>query len=339
MKEFKTFIGIDISKKTFDVALLQNNNCTSQVHQCFEQSMKGYSSFIDWLKCYGILVDDTVLICMEHTGIYIHGLIEFLVHHKANIWVEMALRIKKTLGLQRGTNDKLASISIATYAYRYQEQARLWKPMNTSIEQLRHLIAQRDRIIISLKQLTVPLNELASCGDASNAKSLQKLQQKAINGLKSSLQNIEAAIDIHIQKEEEIHNAINKMSSVKGVGKQTAVSIYVYTQGFTAFENAKQLACYCGVVPFNKSSGTSVRFKPSVSPFANHKLKRLLHLCALAALQWDAEIKAYYSRKVAEGKNKMSVINAIRNKLVHRIFAVVRDDRMYVSNYQCAVNK
>lgn len=339
MKEFKTFIGIDISKKTFDVALMQNNNCSSLTHQFFEQTTKGYTSFIEWLKEHDVLLDDNVLICMEHTGIYIHGLIEFLVHHEANIWVEMALRIKKTLGLQRGTNDKLASISIATYAYRYQEQARLWKPMNTSIEQLRHLIAQRDRILISLKQLTVPLNELASCGDASNAKVLQKLQQKGINGLKSSLQNIEAAIDTHIEKDEEIHHAINKMSSVKGVGKQTAVSIYVYTHGFTAFENAKQLACYCGVVPFNKSSGTSVRFKPSVSPFANRKLKKLLHLCALAALQWDVEIKEYYLRKVSEGKNKMSVINAIRNKLVHRIFAVVRDDRMYVSNYQYAVNK
>jgi len=64
MKEFKTFIGIDISKKTFDAALLHNNNCSSITHQCFDQTIKGYTSFIDWLKGYGILVDDSVLICM-----------------------------------------------------------------------------------------------------------------------------------------------------------------------------------------------------------------------------------------------------------------------------------
>lgn len=100
------------------------------------------------------------------------------------------------------------------------------------------------------------------------------------------------------------------------------------------FENAKQLACYCGVAPFSKSSGTSVRHKPGISPFANRKLKSLLHLCAMAALRWDKEIKTYYERKVAEGKNKMSVINAIRNKLLQRIFAVIRDQRPYTETYQ-----
>lgn len=107
----------------------------------------------------------------------------------------------------------------------------------------------------------------------------------------------------------------------------------VYTKGFTAFKNAKELACYCGVVPFNKTSGSSVKYRPSVSPFANMKLKKLLHLCAMSALQNDPEMKAYFERKLLEGKNKMSIINAIRNKLVHRVFAVVRDGRYYEDNY------
>ena len=112
----------------------------------------------------------------------------------------------------------------------------------------------------------------------------------------------------------------------------------VYSKGFTAFDNAKQLACYYGVVPFAKSSGTSVRYKSTVSPFANKKLKKLLHLCAMSAIQNDAEIKQYYERKVKEGRNKMSVVNAVRNKLVHRVFAVIRDERMFEENYvrQCA---
>ncbi len=110
------------------------------------------------------------------------------------------------------------------------------------------------------------------------------------------------------------------------------------SKGFTAFDNAKQLACYCGVVPFDKSSGTSVRYKSTVSPFANKKLKKLLHLCAMSALQNDPEMKAYFERKVKEGKNKMSVINAVRNKLIHRVFAVIRDERMFEENYatKCA---
>lgn len=333
MNEFKTFVGIDISKKTFDAAALKLNNPGNIKHQCFSQSPDGYKSFVRWLADQQIIIDEDVLICMEHTGMYINSMVDFLLSIHANIWVEMPLRIKKCLGLQRGSDDKLAAINIAQYAWRFKDMIKLWKPVDTTLQQLRSLLAQRDRLVLALSQLTVPLNEMQECGNGGQAKQLKKLQQKAIAGLEKSLQLVEQAIDDKVCQDENIHKVINQVTSIKGVGKQTAIKLYVYTHGFSAFKTAKQLACYCGVVPFNKTSGTSVRYKPGVSPFANRKLKKLLHLCAMSALRWDAEIRVYYLRKVAEGKNKMSVINAIRNKLLQRIFAVVRDNRYYVENY------
>lgn len=333
MNEFKTFIGIDVSKKTFDAALLQSTDQVTTIHQSFDQNLQGYKAFVQWLKSNDVTIGGDVLFCLEHTGIYISGIVNFLVSISASIWVEMALKIKKRIGLQRGSDDKLAAINIAVYAYRFKDEARLWKPIDSTVQQLKSLVAQRDRIVLSITQLTVPLNELENCGDKRQAGELRKLQRKALKGLKDSLIAIEKTIDACIEKDENIRHKIKLASSVKGVGKQTAVALFVYTRGFSAFENAKQLACYCGVVPFNKQSGTSVRYKPGVSPFANKKLKKLLHLCALAALRFDRELKSYYERKIAEGKNKMSIINAIRNKLVLRIFAVIRDNRNYVDNY------
>lgn len=333
MNEFKTFIGIDVSKKTFDAALLRSTDQVTTIHQSFDQNMQGYKAFIQWLKSNDVTIGGDVLFCLEHTGIYISGIVNFLVSISASIWVEMALKIKKRIGLQRGSDDKLAAINIAVYAYRFKDEARLWTPIDSTVQQLKNLVAQRDRIVLSITQLTVPLNELDNCGDKRQAGELRKLQSKALKGLKDSLIAIEKTIDACIEKDENIRRKVNLASSVKGVGKQTAVALFVYTRGFSVFENAKQLACYCGVVPFNKQSGTSVRYKPGVSPFANKKLKKLLHLCALAALRFDAGLKSYYERKIAEGKNKMSIINAIRNKLVLRIFAVIRDNRNYVDNY------
>lgn len=333
MNEFKTFIGIDVSKKTFDAALLRSTDQVTTIHQSFDQNMQGYKAFIQWLKSNDVTIGGDVLFCLEHTGIYISGIVNFLVSISASIWVEMALKIKKRIGLQRGSDDKLAAINIAVYAYRFKDEARLWTPIDSTVQQLKNLVAQRDRLVLSITQLTVPLNELDNCGDKRQAGELRKLQSKALKGLKDSLIAIEKTIDACIEKDENIRRKVNLASSVKGVGKQTAVALFVYTRGFSVFENAKQLACYCGVVPFNKQSGTSVRYKPGVSPFANKKLKKLLHLCALAALRFDAGLKSYYERKIAEGKNKMSIINAIRNKLVLRIFAVIRDNRNYVDNY------
>ena len=332
MNKFKAFTGIDISKKTFDAALILTETGVSY-HHCFDQNKEGFKSFIKWLGSHQVTLQDT-LICMEHTGLYTNGIIAYLVDMKASLWVEMAIKIKRSMGLHRGTDDKASSMIIAEYAMRFSDRVRLWKPVDIRLSRLKDMIVQRDRIVNALTQLTVPLEEMKSCGADKEARELERLQAPAINGLKKSKEKVEACIQIYITTDEVINKNIELMCSIKGVGLQTAASLYVYTKGFTMFENGKQLACYCGVVPFSRSSGTSVRSKPGVSHFANRKLKTLLHLCAMSALRWDKETKAYYERKLAEGKSKMSVINAIRNKLVLRIFAVIRDQRPYVENYQ-----
>lgn len=332
-KVFKIFVGIDISKSWFDVTLITKEIATKAIHHQFAQTTSGYEQLLKWLQDHSTGTKEETLFCMEYTGIYNTGLVNFLVHHSAATWVEMPLRIKRAGGLERGTDDKSASCKIAWYALRYHDQAKLWKPADTSIEKIKHLITQRERIITSLKHLTVPAQELIDCGCIIEGNMVKKLQQPVIKALQKTKQQIETLINKTIKQDEQLSHTVELIQSVNGIGQVTATALLVYTKGFTAFTNAKELACYCGVVPFNKTSGSSVRYKPSVSPFANMKLKKLLHLCAMSAMQNDTEMKAYFERKLLEGKNKMSIINAVRNKLVHRVFAVVRDNRMYEDNY------
>lgn len=331
MTKCKMFAGIDVSKKTFDVALLSADYSLS-VHQCFEQGPNGFKQFAGWLKQQGVDSRHT-LFCMEHTGLYSDGLIGYLLQTGSPLWVEMAIKIKRSMGLQRGGDDKASARMIAEYALRFQDRARLWKPVDTKLLEIRALLKQRERMLLSLKQLQVPVNEFKECGQTVIARQLNKNQQTVTRHMQGAVKNIESQIAALVASDEELALAVKRITSIKGVGLQTATSLLVYTKGFTMFENGKQLACYCGVVPFSKSSGTSVRTRPSVSPFANRRLKSLLHLCAMAALRHDAEIRAYYQRKVQEGKNKMLVINAIRNKLLQRIYALLRDKRSYEENY------
>jgi transposase len=331
MKELKMVAGIDVSKRTFDVVLITADH-SSSAHQCFDQSPQGYKQFSSWLKNHEVDYF-TTLFCMEHTGLYSEGLINYLASLKGCLWVEMAIKIKRSMGLQRGGDDKASARIIAEYALRFNDRARLWKPVDTKLLEIRVLLKQRERMLVSLRQLEVPVNELNECGQASMAGQLKKNQQPVIRQMKTVIKKIESQIAALVESDEELSVTVNRITSIKGVGIQTATALLVYTKGFSMFENGKQLACYCGVVPFSKSSGTSVRTKPGVSPFANRRLKSLLHLCAMAALRFDPEIKAYYNRKVAEGKNKMLVINAIRNKLLQRIHALLRDKRYYEENY------
>lgn len=337
-KVLKNFVGIDISKTWFDAVIISSNNLSESLHEQFAQTAEGYYKFGQWLFNHGVLLSDETLVCMEYTGVYNTGLVGFLVKQNAQVWVEMPLRIKRASGLERGGDDKSAACKIAWYALRYHQQAKLWKPCDTSIERLKHLITQRERMVTSVKHLSVPVEELKQCGCAEDAKMLEQCQRPAIKALQKAKEKIEALIAKIVKQDELLCRKVKFAQSVNGIGMVTATALLVYTKGFTAFYSAKQMACYCGVVPFKKTSGSSVKYKPSVSPFANMKLKKLLHLCAMSAIQNDEEMRLYYQRKVLEGKNKMSVINAVRNKLVHRVFAVVRDERMFEDKYaqKCA---
>nr|WP_242689215.1 IS110 family transposase [Pedobacter sp. SYSU D00535] len=136
-----------------------------------------------------------------------------------------------------------------------------------------------------------------------------------------------------IQSDPQLRRLFDLVTSVPGVGKITATQVIICTNEFKNIDTAKKFACYSGVAPFKKESGM-YKGKTMVSNMANKKVKMLLHLSALVAIRYNQEIKDYYRRKVTEGKkNKMSVINADRNKLILRIFAGVNRDREYEKNY------
>ena len=213
---------------------------------------------------------------MKYTGIYNTGLVHYLVKAKAALWVEMPLKIKKAGGFERGTDDKAAAVKIAWCALRYKDEFKLWQPIDRNIEAINNLIAQRDRIVNTINLLIVSVNELKECGCEEDSKTLEKLQKAPVAALYKSKLAIEALITKIIQQDEQLNIKVKRIASIKGIGQVTSVTLMVYTKGFTAFENGNQLACYCGVVPFTKSSGTSVRYKSTVSPFANMKLKKFL---------------------------------------------------------------
>jgi transposase len=125
------------------------------------------------------------------------------------------------------------------------------------------------------------------------------------------------------------YNAI----SVPGVGPVTAAALLIATENFTRFKSAKQLGCYCGVVPFERSSGT-YKGKQRVSNKANKQLKTLLHMGALSVMSSNNLMGKYYQRKIEEGKNRMSALNSLRNKILKTIFACVVNKQKYRADYQ-----
>jgi len=324
--KFTHFLGIDVSKKTFDAAFLVG----SKKHYLgqFTNDRKGISSFIKELKTNGCTTKNS-LICMEHTGIYAHLLLEVLYGKKWSIWLEQALQIKKSLGNQRGKNDRVDAERIAEYAYRFHDKASLWQPPRKEIVRLRQLVSLRARFMKVRKMLVVPVAELGEF----LGKEVEKLNSKVIDRLKDQIKQVEQKIEELINDDAHLQRLQQIITSVDGVGKVTAWQMLIVTNEFKSFDSAKKFACYSGVVPFDHSSGSSIYARPKVSYQANKKMKELLHLAALSATVMTGEINDYYERKVAEGKSKMLVLNNIRNKLIHRIFTCVKQNRKYEKIY------
>ncbi|MGY5850963.1 transposase [Salegentibacter sp. F14] len=132
-----------------------------------------------------------------------------------------------------------------------------------------------------------------------------------------------------INEDEHLKKLYKLVTSVKGIGKVSAIQIIVATNEFRSITEAKKFACFAGVAPFEHTSGTSVNGRAHVSHMADKSIKCALHMAALAAVRESGELQDYFLRKVGEGKNKMSVINAVRNKLILRVFACVRNNRLY----------
>jgi transposase len=172
-----------------------------------------------------------------------------------------------------------------------------------------------------------------------DCKALEKLNKKPVEALSKAIEVIEKEIMKLIKSDERLNGLYKIITSVDGVGMVTAANIITTTNEFLSINEVKKYACYSGVAPFDHSSGSSIRGKTRVSHMANKKIKTLLHLAALSAIQVKGDIKDYYNRKVQEGKNKMSVLNAVRNKILQRIFACVRQNRIFVKNYEFCLVK
>ena len=153
-----------------------------------------------------------------------------------------------------------------------------------------------------------------------------------MKSIKKDIEKIEKSIQEVIKSDEELSRLFGIITSVAGIGEVTAVGIIVTTNEFKDINDSKKYACYAGVAPFVRESGI-FRGKGRVSTMANKVIKSLLHMASLSAIRYNESIKAYYKRKVAEGKNKMSVLNAVRNKLIHCIFACVNQNRKYEKTY------
>jgi transposase len=335
MKKINYYIGIDVSKLTLDVTVLheEEGDVTKTAYYKIENSEKSIAQFVK--KGLGQYALEQMLFCFEDTGIYSLPLVYYLNDNKIAWWQVPSIEMKRSKGITRGKSDKIDSKDIAFYACTHKHKFRPGCISAKSIQQLRLLYTEREKVLKSLSSFG-KTSENKDFISMDVFKAVSSVNRTIIKHLNESLRCIEKKMLSIIASEKSLSQQYRLITSIPGIGMQTAVYLLIATKGFDSFGNWRQLACYAGIAPFPYQSGTSIKGRNRVHPLADKKLKSLLNMCALVAVRHDKSIKAYYERKVEEGKPKMLVINNVRCKLLARVFAVINRNTPFINTFKFA---
>lgn len=322
--EKQIFIGCDVSKYTLDFAIYQRGiDYRKFKHHQVSNDEAGFKELLKWLKSNGVKKYKDTVVGIEHTGYYSNALAEWLFRKRITFCYLHPLDVKNYISSSRNKNDSEDACMIADYLYTMREKLTPSTPEPSEIKQLRALRNERALII---KSRTAFLNLLKNIDEPASIKRMQTI----INELNTQVKAIEKSIMEAINSNEKIKQNYNLITTIPGIGLVNAINTIIATCNFTKFQTARQYAKFCCICPLSNESGISVRGGDHISKKGHNELKTDLTEAARSTIIHNSQMKAYYQRKRAQGKSHGCVMNAIKFKLVCRMFAVIIRQSPYV---------
>jgi transposase len=278
------------------------------------------------------------IVIMEHTGVYTLQLMCFLDQNNIDFALFPGLEIKRSLGIKRGKNDKVDARRIADYGFHIRHKLKASTMPTADMLKLKQLQTTR---LLFVKNRT----SLKNCLKAQQTLIIQTQMtitcdelSKQIKTLDESIAVIEEQMIAVVAACPSLKKNFDLLCSVKGVGAVIAYAMIICTNNFSAFPSARHFMSYAGVAPFDHESG-QYKSKRRICSLANKHIKSLLHNGVCSAITHDPEIKAYYQRKLEQGKPKAQVANAIAGKLISRVFAVIKRGTPFIITYSQKINQ
>jgi transposase len=323
MKNYVDVIGIDVSKLTIDAHIHHR-----ALHRVFSNTCKGYKALLLWTETY--LKEQCYFFCFENTGHYSANLSVYLSENNVDYVEESPLAIKRSAGIVRGKTDRLDAAMISRYAWLHKEELVLSSPKEKDIQELGRLLSFRDQLVRDRTGKMSSLKEMRTLLNSPSTDACCKIIKKTMHYLTKQIDSLEERIKVLLKLDESLQKNYELLNTIKGVGLILSCQLIYHTRNFKRFDSWRQFSSYCGIAPFEHSSGTSIRRKNRIHHIGDRKMKVLLTLASVSAIQYDKELKQYYKRRLSEGKPKMLALNNVRNKILSRVFAVVKRGTPYV---------
>ncbi|MFN8205798.1 MAG: IS110 family transposase [Bacteroidales bacterium] len=319
----KQIYGIDLSKEKFNVSFIDpSGNLRDAV---IKNSYSGICEFLD-------ILDQEVILCIEHTGIYGDLLIFLANCYNISICAIPGYEIKHSTGLQKGKSDPLDAAKIRIYGERFRDKLVETRFCTEQMHELKELQSLREMLVKQRKMLRTHSKENDKAPYCS--KKARVITQSVLSKLDDQIREAEDQIQEIIISTDELAANSRLIMSINGIGPVTTNELIIKTQNFKKIPTARKAASFAGVCPFPNSSGKMVK-KSKVSPMSDKRLKSLLYLCASSAIKNNKDMKSYYQRKRAEGKPSYLALNNVANKLLRTVYAIIESKKMWDPMHVC----
>lgn len=308
----KVILGIDISKKKFDVALLLADG--KRKNKKFSNDRDGFNDLQVWLEQFEF---SSLHACLEATNMYGHALAEFLFDCGYSVSMVNPARIKGfALGeLLRTKTDKQDASLIARFCQKMTPS--LWTPEPRNVRELKALVRRLDALIEMQQQ---EVNRLDVADEVIKAEI-----SGHIDVLDERIRRVREQIQKHIDDDSGLREQRELLLSIPGVGEKTVATLLSYFAEISRFSSAKQLAAFIGVTPREVQSGTSINRYGRMSKVGPAALRKALFFPAMVAIRHNPAVQAFSHRLSEAGKCKMVIIGAAMRKLVHIIYGVLKN--------------
>lgn len=322
----QSYLGIDISKSKFHAALHNGSKPSNKPKvKAFANTVEGFEQLQTWVEQQGVA---SVHACLEATSTYGEAVAEFLVEQGHRVSMVNPSRIKgfAQSELSRSKTDKADAQLILRFVMALRPQP--WQPPAPAVKQLQALLRRHE----ALQQMVVQEQNRLD----TTSVDLRSSIQKHIEYLEQDIEAIRQQIDDHFDQHPGLKQQRDLLVTIPGIGDHTASMLLAEIVDWKQFDSPRQLAAYAGVTPRERTSGTSVRGKPSLSRLGNARLRKALFLPAMAARRFNPLITAFCERLLAKGKAKRQVIGAAMRKLLHLAYGVLKSGRPFDPNFATA---
>jgi transposase len=327
MESWNVILGADVSKKTVDICWSESRSSIR-----ISNDSAGFNSFKKWCKDTGIDLKKT-LVVLEYTGGYEYRFIQYCQSQGIAYCRVPGLEIKQSLGMVRGKSDKADAFRISRYGQEKHNRLEPSRPLDERIVELKTLLSVRKRLVRESAGYQSSVKERQHMYETDEKDVITGIYLKKIDDDKQDIKKVEDCIVKLIESDASMLLNYRIITSIKGIGRVNAWMTIAYTENFHSFPDGRHYAVFVGVVPFEHSSGTSVRGRRRTSHLAHKELKQELNMAARTAIAHDPEIGAYAERKL-RNKAYGLVMNNVKFKLILRMFSLVKRGEMYVDNYK-----